>query len=132
MQRVMKTAALAGALLFLSALSARAEDKVPTDAEFVAKALAGGVAEVKYGEMAGKRSANDEVKKFAQLMQDDHGKANRELMEHAKNLKIAVAQGLTKKDRETLLTLFKAEGADFDRKYMDQQIAAHEEAVSLF
>src|SRR6476620_6494216 len=60
---------------------ANAVSKVTTDspADFVNDAAQGGMAEVQLGQLALKNSQNPEIKKFAQMMVDDHGKANAEL-----------------------------------------------------
>jgi len=49
------------------------------DKTFVKEAASGGLAEVKLGEIALKRSSDAEVKAFAQRMIDDHSRADAEL-----------------------------------------------------
>jgi len=107
-------------------------DKVPTDQEFLAKALEGNILEVQLGEKARDKASNDRVKKFAQRMIDDHSKARQELMDIAKDMKIGVAAGLSKEHRELLLRLIKASGDDFDRQYMTQMVEDHEKDISEF
>lgn len=51
-----------------------------SDREFAMKAAEGGKMEVMHAEMALQKSSNDEVKRYAQRMIDDHTKANQELM----------------------------------------------------
>ena len=51
-----------------------------SDREFAMKAAEGGKMEVMHAEMALQKSSNDEVKRYAQRMIDDHNKANQELM----------------------------------------------------
>jgi len=50
----------------------------PQDQLFVELAAMSGLAEVQLAELASGKSQNGEVKDFAALMIDDHGKANRE------------------------------------------------------
>ena len=106
-------------------------DKPVTDAEFVIKAASGGMFEVESSKLA-KDSATGDVKKFAEKMIEDHGKANKELEAAAKK----AGHGLPTKmldDHQKLLDKVKmAKGKDFDRAYMDAQVKAHEEAVGLF
>lgn len=51
-----------------------------SDREFAMKAAEGGKMEVMHAEMALQKSSNDEVKRYAQRIIDDHTKANQELM----------------------------------------------------
>jgi putative membrane protein len=55
------------------------------DKSFVKKAAEAGMAEVEMGHVALKQASNEEVKKFAQRMIDDHSKANTELMQLAQS-----------------------------------------------
>jgi len=107
-------------------------DKIPTDQEFLAKALEGNILEVQLGEKARDRTSNNRVKKFAQRMIDDHSKARQELMEIAKDMKLGVAAGLSQEYRELMLRLTKAEGAEFDRVYMNHMVEDHEKDVAEF
>src|SRR5436190_839393 len=49
------------------------------DAQFATKAAQGNMAEVNLGKLATEKSQNDDVKKFAQMMVDDHSKAGDDL-----------------------------------------------------
>jgi putative membrane protein len=60
-----------------------------SDRRFVNDAAESGMAEVIIGQLAVERASNDEVKRFAQRMIDDHTKANQELMQ------LATAKGIT-------------------------------------
>jgi putative membrane protein len=55
------------------------------DKNFVMKAAQGGMSEVEMGQIALRQASNDEVKRFAQRMVDDHSKANQELMQLAQS-----------------------------------------------
>jgi putative membrane protein len=55
------------------------------DKSFVMKAAEAGMAEVEMGQLAVKQASNEEVKRFAQRMVDDHGKANTELTQLAQS-----------------------------------------------
>lgn len=123
---------------FLLALAARADTKpavttkVPSDQDFLAKAIEGGVKEVQFGKKALDKAASADVKKFAQHMVDDHSKTNQELVDIATEKKVGVVAGLSKADRATLLRLTKAKGDDFDRQYMRNMVEDHEQDVALF
>src|ERR1700744_4249364 len=60
------------------------------DAKFATTAANGGMAEVALGKMAQEKSTNADIKKFADMMVTDHGKANDELMGIAKTKNITL------------------------------------------
>src|SRR5690606_9501857 len=61
------------------------EDVQPfNDADFAVKAADGGLFEVQLGKIAVANASDQGVKDFGQMMVDDHGKANEELMALAK------------------------------------------------
>src|SRR5947209_1659167 len=137
MRRFTQCAALVIAGLFLARVSADdrkpvVTDKIPTDQEFLAKALEGSVLEVQLGEKARDKTSNDHVKKFAQRMIDDHTKARQKLTDIAKDMKVGVVAGISKEHRAMLLRLTKADGADFDRQYMNHMVEDHEKDVAEF
>jgi putative membrane protein len=137
MRTVTQCAALVVAGLFLARAAADdrkpvVTDKIPTDQEFLAKALEGNILEVQLGEKARDKTSNDRVKKFAKRMIDDHSKGRQELMDIAKDMKIGVAAGLSLEYRELLFRLTKANGTDFDRAYMNHMVEDHEKDVAEF
>ncbi|HRD46736.1 MAG TPA: DUF4142 domain-containing protein [Caulobacter sp.] len=112
---------------------------VPTPADetaapdFVAKAAASDMFEVEAGKIALERSSNAQVKDFAQMMVEGHTKTTA-------NLKAAIAaSGLTltpptalPDDKSAMLADLRAVDAkDFDRKYMDGQVDAHQATLDL-
>jgi putative membrane protein len=112
---------------------ANAVSKVTTDspADFVKDAAQGGMAEVQLGQLALKNSQNPEIKKFAQMMVDDHGKANAELKTLAgkKNYTVPTDIGSHKSTLDKLQGL---KGADFDKAYVDEMVSDHESDVKAF
>jgi len=123
-----------GALAFLVlALTSRAADREPaTEQDFLAHAIATDMAEVKLGEMALKQASNDDVKKFARKMVDDHAKHRDMLLERAKAHKLAVVEGLDKENQEKKDRLSKLEGKEFDREYMKCMVEGHEKALKMY
>src|SRR6202008_141193 len=99
---------------------------------FVKTAAEDGMTEVALAKLALKKSSNNDVKQFAQKMQQDHEQADEELSGLAK------AKGLTlppKPDaqHEALLKSLSAKsGAAFDREYADHMARGHAKAVALF
>jgi putative membrane protein len=102
------------------------------DQKFVNAAASAGMAEVKAGDLAKERAMNDAVKKFADGMGTDHTKANKEFTDLLGKKGISVPKDLREEDRTAIDTLSRLKGADFDREYLKQQLAAHKVAVALF
>jgi putative membrane protein len=108
-------------------------DKDPAnDVEFVAMALAGDIGEVKMAEVALKKSKNQDVRKFAERMIKDHSMSRDMLLERAKFLKVAVAEGLDPHKREMMDRLHKLEGSDFDNAYWRMMVEDHEKALRIW
>lgn len=102
-----------------------------TSNDFVDNAAAGGIAEVETSRLALEKSASADIKSFAQMMIDDHTKANDELAALAKKHDIEVP------DSTTLVKQAKAKILDlrdesFDAAYANNQVKAHEETIALF
>ena len=101
------------------------------ETKFVNHAAQAGMAEVKLGNLALEKSTSEDVKKFAQMMVDDHTKANDELksMAQSKSIDLPTDIGKHQKDYDKLSKL---SGSDFDREYVDGMVKGHKEVVSMF
>ncbi len=116
-----------------SLVERKSPEKEPaTDQEFLVKAIACNIAEIHFGEKTLKESENKDVRGFAQMMIDDHTQAKNDLMKVAKEMKIAVVEGLEKNTREAMTKLSKLKGSDYDNEYMHLMVKGHEKASKLF
>jgi len=109
-----------------------AADRMGSDSSFVTKAAVGGLAEVKLGTLATQKALNSDVKSFGQQMVDDHGKANDELKQLASSKGVTLPTSLDAKHQATYDKLSKLDGAAFDRAYVQEMVADHQEDVSEF
>jgi putative membrane protein len=107
---------------------ALAEDSAQT---FVDKAAVGGMFEVESSQLALKMSDNADVKHFADMMVNDHGKANAELKSLAEQEHLTLPAALDEEHAAMLKTLSRA-GGQFDVQYAKAQLDAHKAAVELF
>jgi len=99
------------------------------DREFVAKALGGGNAEIDEAQLALQKSNNADVKSFAQMMIDDHSKADNQL----KTLIAGnIPEGIAAHDHKVIGRLTNLTGKRFDTAYAKSQVHAHKQAVILF
>jgi len=130
MRNVMRVFAAATLLAF--GVVATADDKPITDDQFVIKAASSGMHEVELGQLAKTNAASPEVKKFGERMVEDHGKANKELMEIAKGANIGVPAKMLDEHQKMVDKFKKLRGAEFDREYTKHAVESHEKSVELF
>ena len=135
---------LMGALLLAAALPATAlaqagvsTDRKSSSADTLDAALIATLEKAHAEEIAAGRSAltstqNDDVKKFARHMVEDHTKANQELNRLADRKGWRPAPAMDEKHRMIADRLAKLNGAEFDREYMKAMVDDHKEAVAAF
>jgi predicted outer membrane protein len=100
------------------------------DRDFVNDLTIANMTEIELGRMAAERAANAEVKRFGQMMVDDHTAAGNKLKPIATEHKIAMPTELDDKHRDLRERLSKMQGAEFDREYMKAMVDGHEDVVN--
>jgi putative membrane protein len=122
-------------LVIVVPLARAADAPAMPDTKFVMNAYRGGLLEVALGKVATEKASSEDVKKFGQLMVDDHSKANDELksLADSKKIDLTKAEASAKKRAEGASQKFsKLEGADFDKAYMALMVKDHEQDVKEF
>jgi putative membrane protein len=99
------------------------------DQNFVEDLSYAGMAEIELGRLATQHGSHAEVKRFGQMMIDDHTKAGNELKQIAAQYNLQQPAGLDEKHRELRDRLAKLSGAEFDREYIDAMIDSHQDVV---
>ena len=124
---------IAGRIDYFCALAAAAMPQITEASEFVKQAAAGGDFEIKSGRMALKQSKSEDLKRIAQKLIDDHTKGGKELKATVKEAKIKakIPEKLDQKHAAMVDTLKKAQGADFDKTFVSQQLDAHRDAIAV-
>jgi putative membrane protein len=117
--------------LFMS-VSAKAESLSAEEQQFVKKAAAGGLAEVKLSELANDRASDAKVKDFARQMVVDHKNANDDLKPIAESNKIAVPTRLQGESQVAYKHLEKLSGQKFDATYTKIMVSDHDKTVTAF
>jgi len=102
-----------------------------SDAQFATKAAVGGMAEVALGKLALEKSSNAKIKEFANMMVNDHGKANADLMAIAKTKNITLPAVVDDEHQKKMDDLKLKKGADFDKAYVDAMVDGHEKTLTL-
>jgi putative membrane protein len=133
-----KTRLIAAVAILAVVIGVRAADKPPAgdqlfdDATFVKMAAIDGMHEVELGKIGAAQAKNDDVKKFAEMMVKDHGKADEELKAAAKAANIAVPDKIDDKHQKHIDHFKNYMGTNFDDDYMKHMVADHTEVVALF
>ena len=102
-----------------------------TDRSFSMKAAEGGREEVELGRLAQSKASSDAVKQFGQRMVDDHGNANKELMDLAASKNVQLNDKAAKKE-PVVEKLNKLQGQEFDREYVKEMVKDHKKDVAEF
>lgn len=98
---------------------------------FVTNAAIGGMYEVEAGRIAAQRSTNPRIKALGEMMVTDHSKAGDELKAVARAANLMVPTALDQRHQGLIDNLRGATDQDFDRVYLQQQEAAHNETAAL-
>lgn len=112
----------------LAADASAAANLSRSDRNFFEKAAKSGMKEVAVSRSTLARLTNPQVKQFAQMMVDDHSKANAELMALAQKKGVV----LPPKDDVKLMDKWSKKTDEVDEDYMEEMVDDHQEAVELF
>jgi putative membrane protein len=127
---------LAGMLLGQEATSSGSSKDSATstmsDAHFAKEAAAGGMAEVKMGQLAQEKGSNETVKSFGEKMVQDHSEANEKLKSVASEQKIELPTTLSKEDQATYDHLSSLSGDAFDKAYARDMVSDHVKDIAAF
>jgi putative membrane protein len=98
---------------------------------FVRRAALTDLFEIQTSQAALKNSQNAEVRRFAQMMIDEHTKMSADLAKavQSANLSIPIPTSLTGKGAQAIKNLSAISGAKFDAKYLKIQVQGHTEAL---
>ena len=102
------------------------------DTDFAVEAADGGMFEVQLGQLAVTSASSPQVKQFAQMMVDEHGKANEELKTLAQEKSITLPATLSDKRMEKYNDLSKKSGNEFDEAYIDLMVKDHKDDIDKF
>jgi len=106
-----------------------------TDNEIVAIFVATNDADIKNGEQAKTKARSQRVKDFADRMIQDHTAAKNEASHLADQLSIApqedeTSRSLVSANDAMRDSLAKLKGADYDKAYVDNEVAVHEQVLN--
>jgi putative membrane protein len=102
------------------------------DSKFMMQAASSDMMEIATSNMALQKSQNEDVRRFAQMMIDDHSKTSDQLRSIAATKNVTLPAEMDAKHRSMADKLAGVSGDRFDMEYMKMQVKAHEAAVKLF
>jgi putative membrane protein len=106
--------------------------QVMQDKMFLRKAAEGGIAEVKFGQLAAQKGSSDDVKAFGQKMVDDHTKLNNEMAQVADSMGVMLPKSMNKEDQAEYDKLNTLSGNDFDMEYLSCMVKDHHKDLHEF
>lgn len=112
--------------------SSKHATRMVSDSTFARYAAEGGIAEVKFGQLAEEKGSSQEVKDFAKLMVTDHTKANDQLKTDADKEKFTLPTDMSKREQTSYDRLSKLSGSAFDRAYARDMVRDHRADVAEF
>ena len=97
------------------------------DRDFFEKAAKASMSEVAISRVAASRTSNPEVRRFAQMMVEDHERASEDLAA------IASARGISLPAKDPSPERWeKRDAKNFDKEYLEKMVSDHEDVVKLF
>ena len=100
------------------------------DRNFVQDLWADGEAEVQLGKLAAERGASADVKRFAEMMVQDHTQAGEQLKQIAAQYNIPSDPKEADEHKDAMDTLAKLRGGEFDREFINRMIDDHQHVVN--
>jgi putative membrane protein len=106
----------------------------PSDADIAHIVVTANTIDIEAGRLAGEKSQNAEVKAFGARMVTDHTAVNEQATQLASRLSLTptdngTSQSLKTSADQTMLDLRGKSGADFDRAYIDHEVAYHQQVL---
>jgi len=126
------SASVAAAVLCTAAAETKAA--APTDPQIAMIAVTADSIDIDAGKLAAQKSSNPKVKEFAEMMIRDHTSVNKKATALAKKLNVTPEESDTsrslKSDADkTMAKLHGLSGAEFDKAYIDNEVAYHEAVI---
>ncbi len=114
--------------------TAQGSSAPPNDAQIAAIVVAANQADVDAGKVAEKNSHDKAVKEFAQTMVRDHESVNKQAKSLVKQLGVKpepspTSKSLTQGGKENVSALKKLKGHEFDKAYVDHEVAYHQQVI---
>lgn len=100
--------------------------------DFVEEAASSSMMEVELAQLAQQNAQSQEVKDYAQMIENDHQQANERLRSIAQQKNITIPESMKDDHRSEIDDLRDKTGQEFDQDYMDKMVSEHEDDISKF
>jgi putative membrane protein len=106
----------------------------PTDPQIAAIVVAANQADIDAAKVAKSRAKSKDVREFAETMIRDHEGVNKQAKALVKKLKVKpepsdTSKSLEKGGKDNIANLKKLKGAEFDKAYVDHEVAYHQQVL---
>lgn len=137
---MLKSSVLILAALALASITttshAQSGAAAPTDPQIAMIAVTADNIDIEAGKLAEKKASSKEVKEFAATMVRDHTAVNGKATALAKKLNVTPEESATSKNLKsdadkTMKKLEGLSGAEFDKAYVDNEVAYHEAVIGV-
>jgi putative membrane protein len=102
------------------------------DKDFMFQAVRDNVEERSMGRAAVQKATNADVRKYAQMLVDDHSKALTQVVDLMKKKNVSQPKGLPDAKHEAMDKLNQMSGPQFDSEYIRLMVDRHEKAVAKY
>jgi putative membrane protein len=123
---------ICGLALPMAAGIASAASLSNADKEFITMAAKTDMTEAHEGQMAENQANRADVKEFAKTIVQDHTDSYQQLTELSSKLGVTIPKGINVARDHTIVQLVHLKGANFDRQFVNDEIAAHRHAIAVF
>jgi putative membrane protein len=128
----MSRTALTALFAFLAVASQIRPVLALDDAPFAVAAVSANLVEIQIGQLAQQRAQSPQVKSFGEMLVRDHTSSHQKATALAAKLEQYAPTTLAGDQARIVATLSSLSGADFDRRFIDEAINAHNAAIQLF
>jgi putative membrane protein len=104
----------------------------PEDQDFMGKAVDGHLSEIFMARIAMLKSANQDVKDYANMIEKDHSSALREMVNLMKQKRVMKPETLSDETREHVNRMNELTGSEFDREFVNMMVSGHEQAIEMY
>ena len=130
----MNIASRLAAVVAFAAGAAFAQGSAPNDAQIAHIVVTANQVDIDAGKLAEKKGKSADVKSFGKMMVTDHSGVNKQATALAKKLGVKpednpTSQSLKKGGQENVAALKKLKGAEFDKAYIDHEVAYHQQVL---
>ena len=104
----------------------------PAEQDFMMKVAQGQMGEIEIARFAFKKSTNNDVKDYANMIERDHTSALNTLATLMKDKNVSQQKGLTPDAQQAISTLNGLTGPEFDREFINVMVTDHQKVLGMF